>query len=148
MANKLLLAVIIIILIPILAVAAIVYYSWSLILSMVIWVMWGLKGRYILLVYSDSPIWSSYIKQDILPHIRQSTVVLNWSERKRWKNSLAVLAFKLYGGRRNYNPMAIVFRPFRLNKVFRFYDAFQDYKHGKPEKLKQTKMDFFKATEL
>jgi hypothetical protein len=143
-ANKLLSVCIILVLLPLLAVAALIYCSWSLILSIAIWIIWGLQGRHILFVYSDSPIWSSYIEQEILPHIRETAIILNWSERKQWKNSLAVLAFKLYSGNQNFNPMAIVFRPLHLHKIFRFYEAFKDLKHGKTESLEKIRIDFFK----
>lgn len=143
-ANKLLQACVIVVLLPLLAVAASIYYSWSLILSIAIWITWGIKDRHILFVYSDSPSWLSYIEQEILPRIRETAVILNWSERQQWKNSLAVLAFKFYGGNQNFNPMAIVFRSFRFHKIFRFYEAFKDFKHGKTESLEKIRMDFFK----
>jgi hypothetical protein len=144
-AKKLLLIYVAIILFPLLVVAALIYYSWSLALSITIWIVWGLQGRHILFVYSDSPIWSGYIEQEILPYITKTAIILNWSERKQWTNSLAVLAFKLYGGNQNFNPMAIVFRPFRLHKIFRFYEAFKDFKHGNSKELEDVKESFFKA---
>ena len=145
LANKLLLIFIIAVLTPFLVIAVLIYYSWSLILSLAIWIIWGLRGHHILFVYSDSPIWSGYIEREILPHIAETAVILNWSKRKQWKNSLAVLAFKLYGGSQNFNPMAIVFRPLRFHKIFRFYEAFKDFKHGKAGNLEKIRMDFFKS---
>lgn len=142
---KFFLVVIVIVLIPILVIAALIYYSWSLALSFAIWIVWGLQGRHILFVHSDSPIWSGYIEQEILPYIKVTAVTLNWSERKHWKNSLATLAFKLYGESQNFNPMAIVFRSFRFHKEFRFYEAFKDFKHGKAENLEKIRLDFFKS---
>jgi hypothetical protein len=141
-AIKILLVIIGILLLPIILIAAIAYYLWSLILSSLIWVAWGLQGRNVLFVHSESPIWSDYIEQEILPQIAKTAVILNWSERKQWKISLAVLAFKLYGGTRDFNPMAIVFRPFRLHKIFRFYKAFKDFKHGQTEPLEKIRPDF------
>ncbi len=143
LAIKILLVLIGILLFPIILIAAIVYYSWSLILSTAIWVVWGLQGHHILFVYSDSPVWSDFIEQEILPHITKTAVILNWSERKQWKISLAVLAFKLYSGSRDFNPMAIVFRPFRFHKIFRFYEAFKDFKYGKTENLEKIRLNFF-----
>lgn len=57
----------------------------------------------------------------------------------RWRRSLAVLAFCYFGGHRTFNPLALVFRPFRLARHFRFYDPFQDFKHGKTDAV--TKME-------
>ncbi len=97
----------------------------------------GNSWKYILFVYSNSPIWKDVIEKEVIPAIVDKTIVLNWSERKTWQPSLAVWAFHYFGGRRNFNPLAIVFRPFKLNQTFRFYEAFQDYKHGKKEKFKK-----------
>src|SRR5688572_15521849 len=141
--ERTLLIVFISILIPYLLIVGIVYFSWGLILTIAIWINWGLQGRYILFVYSNSPIWSTYIEEEIIPHIQGEAMILNWSERKTWKVSLAVLAFNHFGGRRNFNPLAIVFKPFRFNKEFRFYEAFKEYKHGKTEKLEKIKREFF-----
>lgn len=143
--GKVLIALLLVVFLPILVLVALIHVTWSVILSSAIWIVWGLQGRHILSVYSDSPIWSDYIEQEILPHIAETAVMLNWSERKQWKNSLAVLAFKLYGGSRDFNPMAIVFRPFRFHKVFRFYEAFKDFKHGKTENFEKIILNFFKS---
>jgi hypothetical protein len=142
-----LLLLLVLILLPIIVIGGVFYHLWGLTLSVLIWIVWGTSGRYILFVHSDSPIWSEYIEQEILPHIQGKAVILNWSERKTWKPSLAVWAFHYFGGRRSFNPMAIVFRPFRLHGTFRFYEAFQDYKHGSFERLIKLKADFFGAIE-
>jgi hypothetical protein len=143
--RKILFGIVVVTFLPVILAAALFYFSWGFVLSMAIWILWGLRGNRILFVYSNSPIWSEYIEQEIIPHIQGKAVVLNWSERKKWKPSLAVWAFHYFGGRRNFNPMAIVFRPFRLHGTFRFYGAFQDYKHGSIESLTKIKADFFSA---
>ena len=115
----------------------------SICLHVLIWVFWSPRGRDILLVYSDSPIWHDYVEQQILPYLGGRAVVLNWSQRKRWRFSLARFAFFHFGGYRNFNPLAVVFRPFRLSRTFRFWKAFHDYKHGHPEKLHEIEKQFF-----
>lgn len=122
---------------PILASVGLIYALWGLVLSIAIWGTWGIRGKYILFVYSNSPIWKDVIENEVIPAIVDKTIVLNWSERTTWQPSLAVCAFHYFGGRRNFNPLAIVFRPFKLNQTFRFYEAFQDYKHGKKEKFEK-----------
>ena len=97
------------------------------------WFCWCARGRYVLFVYSDSPIWHDYVEAHILPRLGERAVVLNWSHRSRWKRTLSVLAFRYFGGSRSYNPMAVVFRPLRFTKTFRFYEPFRDFKHGKTE---------------
>lgn len=94
-------------------------------------------------VYSDSPTWKEYIETEILPNLQDRAVILNWSERRNWKYSLAVLAFRYFGGYRNFNPIALVFRPFRFLKAFRFFEAFKEYKRGNPENVQRLKKDFF-----
>lgn len=96
-------------------------------------------------MYSNSRIWREYIETEILPRIEDSAVVLNWSERKRWEKSLAILAFRRFGGWRAFNPLAVVFRPLHFAKTFRFFEPFQDFKHGKPGKVEHMKAEFFEA---
>lgn len=112
-------------------------------LHIAIWMWWCLRGRDILFVYSDSPIWREYIDQHILPHIGERAVVLNWSERKRWRVSLARLAFHHFGGYRQFNPLAVVFHPFRRTRIFRFWQPFRDFKHGNAEALHHMEAEFF-----
>lgn len=50
-----------------------------------IWSAWGLRGKDVLFVYSDSPIWHDYMLSEMLPLVRGRAVVLNWSERSGWK---------------------------------------------------------------
>jgi hypothetical protein len=70
--------------------------------------------------------------------------VLNWSQRSNWNRwSLPVLCFRHFGGDREFNPMAIVFRPFRKARVFRFWRPFRDRKHGTPSALQEAEKAFF-----
>ncbi len=142
LALKIFIGLIVFLFLPVLLLAGLIYFLLGLFLSIMIWIIWGFQGRYILLVYSDSPIWKDVIENDVLPKILDKTIILNWSKRKHWKPSLAVWIFHFFGGRRNFNPMAIVFHPFRFNKIFRFYEAFQDYKHGKSEKFEKMMDEF------
>ena len=126
---------------PILMIGVILYLFWGIILYIAIWLTW--RKQDILFVYSDSPTWKDYIEREILPYIRERAIVLNWSERKRWKNSLAVFAFRYFGGDRNFNPIALVFRPFRFVRVYRFFEAFKDLKHGDPQRVEKIKRELF-----
>lgn len=114
---------------------------------------WFSKGKYILFVYSESPVWKEYIEANIIPKISDLSIVLNWSERSKWawdsknleviiyKNWAKVSLFKLNGKRKiqgfEYNPIAIVFNSRGRVQVIRFWKAFNDYKHGKPDQLKE-----------
>src|SRR5690349_129065 len=110
-------------------IALVLYFITSVCLHIVIWTLWCVRGRDILFVYSDSPIWRDYIEQRLLPPIRHRAIVLNWSQRKRWRFSLAKVAFRHFGGYREFNPLAVVFRPFRRAQKFRFWKPFRDWKH-------------------
>jgi hypothetical protein len=100
-------------------------------LYLLVWIAWVPNGKDILVVYSDSPIWKKFFETHILQVVERRAFVLNWSERKRWpKFSLAVAAFYTFGGGKNFNPLVVIFRPFHRAKCFRFYPAFQEWKHG------------------
>jgi hypothetical protein len=132
-------------LVPFLLVCLLVYLAWSCCLHLAIWSWWCTRGRDVLLVYSDSPVWHDYIEANLLPHIRKRAIILNWSERRTWRLSLAVLAFGHFGGDMEFNPLAVVFRPFRFTRRFRFWRPFREYKHGQPEALLTVQRDFFDA---
>jgi len=91
-------------------------------------------------VYSDSPTWKEYVEREILPYIQDRAVILNWSERRNWKNSLAVLAFRYFGGYRNFNPIGMIFRPFRFVKTYRFFEVF---KHGDVKRVEEIRRELF-----
>ena len=130
---------------PVLLLGALFYLLWGLLLYVSIWVTW--KQRFVLFVYSDSPIWKEYIGTTVIPKLQDQAVLLNWSERKTWRNSLPVLVFKYFGGYKNFNPLALVFRPFHLVKDYRFFEAFQEFKYGKPQKVEKLTEELFKNIE-
>ena len=101
------------------------------VLYVLVWIVWLPKGKDVLLVYSNSPIWRDYMIQEILPLVQDRAVVLNWSERSKWSRwAFPVCIFRSFAGRQKYNPVVMLFRPFRRVQVFRFWSAFKDWKHG------------------
>ena len=95
-------------------------------------------GKDLLLVYSNSPHWQSYIEKNWFPRWHLRAEVLNWSERSTWKKSLPEVAlFHAMAGQREYNPLAIVVPAHGRPVAVRFWKAFRDYKHGKGQKLTQ-----------
>lgn len=98
---------------------------------------WGIRGRVGVFVYSESPNWQSYVEANILPRIADRAVILNWSERAAWRSRrpLEVRVFDHWAGDKEFNPIAIVFRPSGKVLVFRFWEPFKALKHGKPDKL-------------
>jgi hypothetical protein len=116
----------------------------GLFLYLTVWCCWCTRGRHVLFIYSDSPIWHDYVEVHMLPKLGGRAIILNWSERKRWRRTLPVLVFRYFGGYRSFNPMALVFRPFRLVREFRFYEPFKDFKHGNTEALVKMEAELYK----
>ena len=133
------------VLIPIVAVVLLGVLLWSVFLLTVVWLTWCSRGRYALVVYSNSPIWHDYFETQVLPELGRRAIVLNWSERKRWRASLAVLLFTTFGGGREFNPLAMVFAPARWPRRFKFYKAFQPFKRGRTEEVETMRREFFDA---
>ncbi|MGQ0637154.1 MAG: hypothetical protein ACT4QC_21305 [Planctomycetaceae bacterium] len=131
-----------------LALALVFYLVSTVCLHFTIWIWWCFRGRDILFVYSDSPNWRDHIEQHILPRLGERAVVLNWSQRKAWRFSLARMAFRHFGGSREFNPLAVVFRPFRPTRIFRFWQPLKDSMHGKPEALQRMESEFLALIEL
>jgi hypothetical protein len=105
---------------------------------------WRAKGKDLLLVYSNSPHWQQYVEQVWLPRWGHRAVVLNWSERAKWKRPFPpeVTLFRAFGGREEFNPLAIVV-PSKGGhpKIVRFWLAFRDYKHGKDRLLREAEAE-------
>jgi hypothetical protein len=119
---------------PLALAAAAMYFLHKMALYILVWALWLPKGKDVLVVYSDSPIWHDYMSAEVVPLVRERAVVLNWSERKKWPRwSFAAHVFRSFGGNRNFNPLVVVFRPYRHAEVFRFWSAFTDWKHGHTE---------------
>lgn len=118
----------------------------SIVIYISVWLLWNTRGIRFLYVYSNSPNWKTHIEEEILPKLPEGKIVLNWSERKKWKRiNLASLVFWHFGGYRAFNPMAVILKPLHRAKVFRFYEAFKNYKHGNVETLTKLETDFFEA---
>ena len=143
--DQLLIVVLLPILIPLAVCFLILMTIASMVVHLSVWVLWSSRGIRLLFVHSNSPVWQDHIQKEILPRIPQQSIILNWSERKKWRPSLAAMVFHHFGGHRNFNPLGIVVKPFRRAKVFRFHEAFEDFKHGKPDALNKIESEFFTA---
>lgn len=115
---------------------------------LLVWLWWWPRGKDVLYVSSDSPIWKEYMEAEIFPLIAERAVLLSWSARSNWpKWSFAVRVFHTFGGRRDFNPMVVLFRPFRRTRVFRFLPAFQQRKHGDNASIEQLRHELVQALE-
>jgi hypothetical protein len=109
---------------------------------------WLLRKRLVVFVYSDSPLWKPYIEREILPRLPADCEVLNWSGRAGWKWwKLPVLAHRAFAGSREHTPIALVFKRFRLVRVFRFWNAFQRSRRGHEEMLNRLQQDLLECLE-
>jgi hypothetical protein len=124
---------------------AVLWLSALIALHLLAWAIWLPQGRVGVFVYSNSPNWQRDVEETILSGVSDRLIVLNWSERKRWRNTLAVWCFRFlnFGRQTNYNPMAIIFRPGRPVRTVRFFDAYRDAKHGNEKQLAAKKKQLF-----
>jgi hypothetical protein len=51
----------------------------------------------------------------------------------------------MFSSGRDFNPAVMVLRPFRGAKLFRFFSAFKEWKHGKTEKVEQLRSELMQA---
>ena len=128
------------VLLPLVVAVGALWLTASVLLQVVVWLTWCSRGRYVLVVYSDSPIWKEYFEQHVLPAVGNRGVVLNWSDRKQWSSSLAVAVFRFFAGTREFNPLAIVFPPLAWPRRFRFYGPFKAFTHGRPREVEEMRI--------
>ena len=117
-------------------------------LYMLIWSLWLPRGKDILAVYSDSPIWHEYMTTEVLPLVHERAVILNWSERNKWSNwSFRVHVFHYFGGDREFNPMVVLIRPFRWGRTSRFWLLLKEWKKGDREPVERLLRELSTAPE-
>jgi hypothetical protein len=133
-----------VLLFPLLMLALIPYLLYTMALYCAVWLLWCRRGKDVLFVWSESPIWRYRIRTRLLPKLGRRAVVLNWSLRAQWTGrfSLARIAFRHFGGDREFNPLAVVFRPLRRAKTFRFWRPYKQLKQGHPEVLERMETAF------
>jgi len=131
------------ILFPLVALVVLGHYLVRAYLYAAVWLIWCGRGSRILVVYSRSPHWQLHIENELLPQLPPRTIVLNWSDRKTWHRcSLGAQVFRHFLGYQEHTPSAMVFRPFRRVKLFRFHNAFHEAKHGNHAPLRQMEIEF------
>jgi hypothetical protein len=128
---------------PLVILAGLVHIAW---LTMAQVLCWFRASPYVVLVYSDSPKWKLHIEQQVLPKLPPGSSTLNWSQRGTWSRwSLSAHMFRLYAGRREYCPIALVFRRGHWVKTFRFFAPFHAASKGNDAPLKKTEAAFLQA---
>ena len=157
-----------IVILPLIPFLILGYFIWRLIwgtwLGFLVKSQWYPQGKYMLFVYSISPNWKEYIETNILPRISAHAMIINWSDRNQWnwkKKPLEFRVFKHWTGVIEYSfkgkkkwdgnefcPVAITFIPWWRRKIFRFWQPFKDFKHGKEKPLKELEAQLFKILEI
>jgi hypothetical protein len=139
-----LLVVLLPLVLPLALIAVTLYLAHRIALYMLVWVLWLPRGKDILVVYSDSPIWQEYMTTQILPLVQERAIVLNWSERKTWRRlSFRAHVFRCFGKGREFNPLLVRFSPFRRARIFRFWLPFKDWKRGYREPVERMRQELF-----
>jgi hypothetical protein len=134
------------IVVPLAVVGLILHTLNKFVVYSLVWLLWLPKGKNVLFVSSDSPVWHEYMETQIFPHVEHRAVVLNWSKREHWPRwSFAVRVFRAFSRGRDFNPMVVLFRPFRRARVFRFLPAFKEWKHGRVESVEKLRRDLMQA---
>jgi hypothetical protein len=131
---------VIVLLTPLLVALALIWtvgsFLFSLLVLASVWLSWSWRGKDLLVIYSDSPLWKDYFESGLLPRLSNRAKVLNWSDRSKWQLlSLKRMVFSHFAGEKDFNPMLLQILPFRWPKRIRFHRAFHDSKHGKHEAL-------------
>jgi hypothetical protein len=113
----------------------------------IVWLRWSRRGIRCVVVTSNSPHWSHYIRSVWLQRMGDAAVVLNWSERVTGQRSQAVpRVFRHYLRRsRDQIPAVVVFRGLREPYEFRFFYAFQEARHGRRHYLEELERQMFEA---
>ena len=134
------------IILPLAILALVLHVLNKAVVYLLVWVCWLPRGKDVLYVSSDSPIWKEYMEVEIFPLVAERAVVLSWSARSKWpKWSFAVRVFRTFGRGRDFNPMVVLFRPFRRARIFRFLPAFQERKHGNNASVERLRNDLMQA---
>ncbi len=92
-------------------------------------------GKDLLLVYTDSPYWQSYIEQQWVARWADRVVTFNRS--RPWQTTqVEARVWRSLAGPLEHTPVAIVIPSHGPARVVRFFLAFRDLKHGKDARLR------------
>ena len=134
------------VILPLVVIGLVLHIANKAIVYVLVWVLWLPRGKDVLYISSDSPIWKEYMETGVFPLVAKRAIVLSWSARSKWpKWSFAVRVFRAFGQGRDFNPMVVLFRPFRPARVFRFLPPFRERKHGNAAAIDQLRGDLMQA---
>jgi len=86
------------VIVPLAIVGLILHFLNKVVVYMLVWVWWLPKGKDVLYVSSDSPVWKEYMETEVFPLVAERAMVLSWSARSKWpKWSFGVRVFHTFG---------------------------------------------------
>lgn len=111
------------------------------------WYRWKVHGQNIILTTSNSPKWKDYMTEFVIPHAADNAMVLNWSERKSWRQIARLPAWArerwVGRGQKGHCP-SIVFMKSILNiETISLYEPFRLYNRGDATDLENVLNKFF-----
>jgi hypothetical protein len=113
------------------------YSVYEFLLALAWWRKHGRHGRRFLVVYSESPKWSAFFDEEVVPMVGDQAIVVDISKAPSWKSSSSLerRAHRRWGGEVEHTPMVIHFRrPWRAEAV-RFFHAFLQRQYGDSSEL-------------
>lgn len=126
----------VVVLSPLILLVITIAFLYRLSVGLIVNIKWIPKAKYLLVIHSNSPNWSAYVNDHLIPAVKENAVLLNWSERKSWsRKSLATHVFHAFVGYSEHTPSVVLFDPWWKPKVYRFWKPFKAYKHGKPQEV-------------
>ncbi|QJW85285.1 hypothetical protein HK414_23505 [Ramlibacter terrae] len=116
-----------------------VHGLYGLALSIGWWLRHGRRGQDFLVVYSNSPKWSDFFSEDVLPVVSGRAIVVDISKQpsRKASRSLERRSHRYWGGRVEHTPLVIHFRHIGRVTQVRFYEAALQAKRGEPSPLRE-----------
>lgn len=129
-------------LVPLVLILVAVQSLYAAFIYTVVWFWFIPRGKDVLFVSSKSPNWHDYMESAILPLVKDRAIVLDYSERAKWRRwALSTLVFRFFGGYRDFNPLVVRFYRFAGAHTIRFRKGFIEAKHGKPAELESLRLE-------
>jgi hypothetical protein len=115
---------------------------------LLVWRKWFPEGRFVLMCYSDDPLWKGYIEDNVLPKIREYAYALDCSPGAgaagaggagpmKMGAPLPVKLMRAFTGRGVSVPFAVVFKPYFETETIPFADGFAALAEGSDYRLKK-----------
>ena len=106
------------VILPLAIVGMVLHVLNTLFVYLLVWAWWLPRGKDVLYVSSDSPIWKEYMETEVFPLVAQRAKVLNWSARKMAEVVFRCSSFPLFWPWARFQPHGRIISPFSPCKDF------------------------------